>query len=253
MNKLPLLLLPLVLLAPLRAEELSRDEVGSFKKKLVAALAAVGAAPGGFAKDKDDFVLPTDYSKDEGKVNAVSASVSRRFVVAGVRDASKNGEKLGMDYQQKMLAAQAKGDYAEMARLGQEMSQQAGANAMAGQKAQAENKTPVELRVALNESVDEGIDPDAVVVEKPGVLGLKFKQGGEDDPKETVKLYFQPALKDTKKLSRLKLFSKGISVPKPTSVGTVVVEMSGAAADVEAWAKRVDAAKILALIDAPAP
>lgn len=256
MKHLPLMLLLLAVLAPapVRAEDdlLTRDEVSSFKKKLVAVLDAFGAPPAGFAKDKDDFNLPTNFYKNEGKLQPVGASVNRRLAIKGVKDAEKNQKALGEDYQKKILEAQMKGDYVEMARISQEMQTKGSQNALSGMQAQSEKKEPIELRASLNDSADEGIDPDDVVVEKPGMIAIKSKNGGEDDPKETVRMYFQPAaLKDTKNLSKVRLFHDTRSVPAKTSVGSVVVSLEGPAADVEAWAKRVDAKKILALIDAP--
>lgn len=256
MRYLPLLILSLAVLAPapVRAEDdlLTRDEVSSVKKKLVAVLDAFGAPPAGFAKDKDDFSLPTNFYKNEGKLQPLNASVSRRLAIKGVKDAEKNQKALGEDYQKKILEAQMKGDYAEMARISQEMQTKGSQNALSGMQAQSEKKEPITLQVSLNDSADEGIDPDNVVAEKPGMIAIKSKSGGEDDPKETVKLYFQPvALKATKTLSKVRLFHDTHSVPAKTSVGSVVVTLDGPAADVEAWAKRADAAKILAVIDAP--
>lgn len=256
MKPIPLMLLLLAALvsSPARAEDdlLTRDEVSSFKKKLVAALDAFGAAPAGFAKDKDDFNLPTNFYKNEGKLQPVNGSVIRRLAIKGVKDAERNQKALGEDYQKKILEAQMKGDYAEMSRIAQEMQTKGSQNALSGMQAQSEKKEPIELRVSLNEGADEGIDPDNVLVEKPGMIAIKSGNRAEDDPKETVRMYFQPAaLKDTKSLSRIRLFHDTRSVPAKTSVGSVVATLEGPAADVEAWAKRVDAKKILALIDAP--
>lgn len=206
------LVLALAVLAPspIRAnDELSRDEVALFQKRLITALNGLGAPPAGYARAKDDFVLPTTFSKSAGKINAVTAAVSRSYARNGVKNA---------------LDGQANSDSTE----------------------------PISVRVTFNEAVDEDIDPVNVVIEKPGVLGLKYKNGGEEDPTGTVKLFFQPSLKGTKKLSRVKLFSQGISVPAKTSVGTVILELTGIVADVENWAKRVNVEKILAVIDAPA-
>lgn len=252
-----LLLLALSLSAPaVRADDdtsLTRDEVASFKKKLATVLDALGVPPAGWVKEKDDFQLPTDYTKEDGKVSAVTASVSRHLAIAGVKASQKGNEQLGQDFQKKMLEAQAKGDYAELARLSQQVQQQSSANALAGVQAQQDKKEPIEVRVGLNESVDEAIDPDGVVVEKPGVIGLRRKDGGDDAVKETLRLYFQPALKDTKKLSRVRLFTKGTTVPSKTSVGTAYIELTGPVEAVEAWAKRVNVAKALSVVDAPAP
>lgn len=256
MRHLPLLLLAVLFAAPApaRADDdlLTRDEVSSFKKKLVAALEGLGAPPAGFAKDKDDFNLPSNFYKTDGKLNPITASATRKLAIKGVQDAQKSQKALGEEYQKKILEAQMKGDYAAMAAISQEMQQKGGASAMSGMQAQQDKKNPIDVRVAFNDVVDEAIDPDNVVVEKPGVIGLKTKNGGDEEVNETVRMFFQPSLKDTKNLSRVRLFTGNNYVPAKTSVATVVIELVGPVKDVEAWAKRVDQKKILALIDAPA-
>lgn len=228
---------------------LTREEVTVFKKKLVTVLDALGLPPAGFAKQKDDFNLPTQFYLEKGKLVSNQASATRKFAIKGVKDAEAANKQAGVDYQKKVLEAQAKGDYQEMARVMQEMQQKTSQTALAGVKAQDEKKLPIEVKVELNGADYRTIDPDMVVVEKEGVLALKTQQGEEGDPQETVTIFFQPVLlKDTKTLSLVDI--KTGPVPAKTSVSSISIELEGAAAEVEAWAKRVDFKKVLAQIDA---
>lgn len=230
--------------------ELTRDEVTVFKKKLVAVLDAMGQPPAGFVKQKDNFSLPTEwYKNSKGGINAVYAGVSRKLAIKGVKDAEAGSKQLGTEYQKKILAAQAKGDYQEVMRISQEMQQKSGQTALAGVQAQEEKKLPIEVDVSLNQSGYEPIDPDLVVLEKPGLIALKTGQGDEGDPQVTVTVFFQPsALKDTKKLSKVEV--KTGTVPAKTSVVSVIIKVEGPAGDVEEWVKRMDTKTVLAQIDA---
>lgn len=229
--------------------QLTRDEVAVFKKKLVTALDAMGLPPAGFAKQKDDFSLPTEFYKEKGKLVSNQCYASRKLAIKGVRDAENATKQASIDYQKKVLEAQAKGDYQEMTRLMQEMQQKTSETTLAGMQAQQDKKEPIAVEVHLNRSEYQAIDPDMVVFEKPGVLALKTQQGDEGDPKETVTVYFQPVvLKDTKNLSQIEI--KTGPVPAKTSVSSLSIEIEGPAADVEAWAKRINTDKVLALVDA---
>jgi len=228
---------------------LTRDEVTVFKKKLVNVLDALGLPPAGFARQKDDFNLPTEFYLEKGKLVSNQAGARRHFAIKGLKEAEAANKQAGVDYQKKILEAQAKGDYQEMTRIMQEMQTKTSQTTLAGVKAQEEKKLPIEVQVEFNRSEQTGIDPDLVVVEREGVLGLKTQQGEEGDPKETITLYFQPVtLKDTKTLSQIEL--KTGPVPAKTSVSSIIIELEGPAADVEAWAARIDFKKVLAQIDA---
>ncbi len=228
---------------------LTRDEVGVFKKKLVTVLDALGLPPAGFVKQKDDFSLPTEWYKEKGSLVSNHAGATRKFAIKGVKDAEAASKQAGIDYQKKILEAQAKGDYQELMRVTQEMQKNNSQTALKGVQAQEEKKLPIEVKVELNQSEFKTIDPDLVLFEKEGVLALKTQQGEEGDPKETVTVYFQPVtLKETKTLSQVEI--KAGAVPAKTSVSSITVELEGPAADVEAWARRIDTKKVLGLIDA---
>ena len=256
MKRLAIAALTLLLAAPaLRADDnaLERDQVAAFKKTLVAVFDALGKPPEGFAKDHEDYDLPTNYTKDDkGRFDAVYANAERRFGIKAVKDAETKNKQLGTDYQKKMLEAQAKGDYQEVARLAQEVQKQASTNQLEAVTAQEQKKEPIEVRVQLNSTNDQTIDPDNVLAEHPGFIALKSKSG-DSEVKENVDLYFQPTLlKDTKKLSKVSLMNDARAVTSLTSVVAIQVHLEGPNADVEAWAKRADYKKILALVTATA-
>jgi hypothetical protein len=195
----------LILAGPALAQDnaLARDEVAALKKKVVAAAAALGAPPEGYAKEREDFSLPTEFSPAEnGKFWPLGAEVRIQFSSKAVMTAQKDSEAAATDYQQKYAAAVARGDYEAASKAAMEMSQRANANvamAVGGAKA------PIYATVALNHGGGGAIDPDLVVMEKSGVIALK-EQASEGATDATAHVYFQPrALKDTKKLSRIDL------------------------------------------------
>jgi hypothetical protein len=144
-----------------------------------------------------------------------------------------------------MLEAQAKGDYQEMAKLGQEMTQKIGQLSL---KTEESKKEPINIQVNVNGGGGESIDPDAVVHEQSGVIALKALDGTPE--KGRVKVYFDPlALKETKQLSKVTLTYPEKGVAKRTTVLHAVIELTGPAAEIEAWAKKIDFKKVLTQID----
>ena len=224
----------------------TRDEVSAVKKKLVNTLEAIGQMPEGYSKEKENFNLPTDVSKnrESGLFYPVYAGAERRF--GSEKAVQKDAKELQKEYQKKMAEAQAKGDVSAITKLAQEMQQKA---AQVQMKAVATQKTPIDISVQFNSNPGATIDPDAVVFEKPGVIALKEKKDGTED-EGTIHVYFDPiSLKNTKQLSRIdtKLPDKGTS--SKLAVFTIIVQFSGPIADIEAWAKRMDTGKVLSQID----
>ena len=227
---------------------LMRDEVAVFKKKLVAIVTSLGNAPAGYIKEDENFYLPTEFYKDRnsGKITPIHASASQRFGGGAEKKRKKSQKEMEDYYQKKMAEAMAKGDYEAINRLTQEMQAKAGKAMM--EEAEA-RKEPIEISIYLNSNPSQGIDPDNVVFEKPGVIALKFKEGGED--KVRVEVYFDPvSLKDTKTLSVVDLKMPKGGVEKRTAVLNATVRISGPSSEVEAWAKRIDTKAVLAQIDA---
>jgi hypothetical protein len=228
------------------AGQYTRDEVGIVKKKLVTALDAVGQLPDGYSKERENFNLPTDVSKnrESGLFYPVYAGAERRF--GSEKAVQKDAKEMQKEFQKKMAEAQAKGDIQAITKIAQEMQQKA---AQVQMKAVTTQKVPIDLHVQFNSNPGANIDPDAVVFEKPGVIALKEKKDGTED-EGTIRVFFDPVhLKNTKQLSRidLKMPEKGTS--SKTAVYTVIVEFSGPIAEIEAWAKRMDCGKVLSQID----
>lgn len=259
MKKILLAALAMAVLSPCAAfagdnsEALKRDEVAVIKKKLNTVLDAMGLPPAGYVKNSEDFNLPTEVFKENGKLVSVQSSVKREFVLKALADAGGGSRASQIDLQKKVLEAQAKGDYETMSRLMQEATKKSGEAQMASLKAQEAHSTSITLSISLNDWVSRKIDPDMVVLEKPGVLALKGEQSedgdGSAENSETVSVFFQPVtLKDTKELSNIEV-KTGV-VPARTSVCVAEISITGSPADVEAWAKRINTDKVLAIVDA---
>jgi hypothetical protein len=224
-------------------DPLTRDEVSVIKKKMVAAFEALGQ-PDGYSIEHDNFNLPTEAYKNSnsGKYNLIGGSANRRFgTQKKTEEASKDLQK---EYQKKMAEAQASGDYQAMSKLAQEMQQKAGQMQLKATEAQ---KDPIEVSVMLNNDPGAVIDPDAVVFEHPGVIALKSTA---DSGPERISIYFDPvSLKDTKQLSRVDLKRPEDGVSRKTLVLSISIDVSGPAAEIEPWLKKIDFKKVLAQID----
>ncbi len=224
----------------------TRDEVATLKKKLVNALDAVGQPPAGYVKEKENFSLPTDASKnhDSGLFYPAYGSGSRTF--GSDKSAEKSEKDLQKDYEKKIAEAQAKGDYQAIGKLAQEMQQKSGQMQL---KKIEGKKEPIEIHVNINQSGGEAIDPDGVLFERTGLIALKEKSDGNEE-KSRVRIFFDPVnLKDTKQLSKvdMKMPEKGVS--SKTSVYNITMEFSGPTTEIEAWAKKIDSGKVLSQID----
>ncbi len=223
----------------------TRDEVATLKKKLVSALDAVGQPPAGYAKEKENFSLPTDASKnhDSGLFYPAYGNADRTY--GSEKSAEKSNIEFEKEYQKKVAEAQAKGDYQAIAKLAQEMQQKSGEMQL---KKLEGKKVPINIRIQINSTGGEAIDPDGVVFERTGVIALKEKNDGSDE-KGRVRVYFDPVnLKDTKQLSKvdMKMPEKGVS--SKTAVYNITIEFDGPIAEIEAWAKKIDTGKVLAQV-----
>jgi hypothetical protein len=81
------------------------------------------ACPAGYSKENEDFNLPTEAypGRGTGKFNPIHSSASR---TCGTEKAvKKNNADIEKEYKKKMMEAQAKGDYAGMQKIAQEMQQ----------------------------------------------------------------------------------------------------------------------------------
>ncbi|MBI2519900.1 MAG: hypothetical protein HYV97_05775 [Bdellovibrio sp.] len=229
--------------------DLTRDEVATIKKKLVAAQTALGAPPEGYSRTREDFDLPTSGNSSEGKMYQIGSGLRQEFGSKAKQDSEANQKKMEADFQKKYAEAMAKNDFETISKLGMEMQQSAGQN-MAG--AMAGPKEPMTVQIRFNSNPYEAIDPDGVVLERPGVIALKKKNQSEES-KGKVSLYFDPVtLKDTKKLSKVELKGPEGGITKKLAVFNIAVEIDGPLEMAEAWSKKIDTKTILGLIDGAA-
>ena len=221
-------------LSPAQDNSLDRDEVSVIKKKLVTVQKAMGGDPEGYSKESEDFSLPTDFTPAEkGKFWPITSSISLRYGDKASKDSEAGVKKSAADFQAKYAAAVASGDGEAMAKAVQDMqktSQDASAAAMNPKK-----KEQLTIYVQFNTSPNAGIDPDAVLFEKSGVIALKSKQA--DSEKGQVVVYIDPvALKETKKLSKVDLKTPADGVSKKNGVFNITIQIDGNVTDAEAWA-----------------
>jgi len=237
--------LALLLVATAGAQEtnLTRSEVAAIKAKIVTVQQAMGGDPSGYLKESEDFNLPTDFNRAQGgKYWPITSGVSLRYGDRGTAEAQANMEKAAAEFQAKMATAVASGNVAEITRMSEELTRM-----QAAAMAPAERKEPMNVYVQLNQNPTVGIDPDAVVLEQPGVIVLRNKGQGE---KGDVTVYIDPvALAATEELSKIELRTANDGVTNKTGVYHVVIQLNGALADAESWVQTFDFDAMLAVID----
>ncbi|MBK8166208.1 MAG: hypothetical protein IPK64_09610 [bacterium] len=218
-------------------DPVARDESLAIKNNLKAVLEALGAPPVGYAKAAENYDLPTSmgFDKAAGRFWLVEAHADFEFT------SGMSGEQMAQEYQKKVMAAQAKGDYAEVQRLASEL-QQGMAAAMGAEMSK------IKVTARLNNHAHQAIDPEGVVWETGGAIALRLEGGQPGNVR--IMLAFDPkSLADTKTLSLISLGpSLTESAATKTAVRTVVVEIDGPQEAVTAWANGVDKGRILALI-----
>jgi len=230
-----------------QSTNLTRSEVAAIKAKIVAIQEAMGGDPEGYLKDDEDFSLPTEVSMArDGKFWPISAGVSLRYTDRASEESTANAEQLATEFQAKYAAAIASGNVEAITKLAEEMTRiQAAAAAAAMTPTKKENMS---VYVQLNANPSVGIDPDAVVLERAGVIALRRSNGSDDKGEVTV--YLDPvALKATEELSKIELRTDDNGVSNKTGVFHVVIQLNGTLADIESWVKQFDYGKMLAAID----
>lgn len=241
------LVLSFVSVAIAEDTSLDRDEVAAIKKKLVTVQQAMGGDPDGYVKESEDFNLPTDFNPAKaGKFWPITSSISLRYTDRASKEGAANAKKTAEEIQAKYLAAVASGDDEAMGKVMEEMMTM---NQVAAEAAiNPQKKEPMTVYVQFNMNPYAGIDPDAVVFERPGVIALRDTNVSDD--KGRVLVYLDPvALKETKKLSKVELRTPDDGVSKRAGVFNVTVQLDGTVADIEAWAQEFDTAAMLAVVD----
>jgi hypothetical protein len=240
------LILPVA--APAQDNNLTRSEVTAIKNKLVAVQTAMGADPAGYIKESEDFSLPTDFNPaQDGRFWPITSSVSLRYGDRAAVEGTANLERAAEEFQARYAAALASGDATVITRMVTEMTQlqtQAAAAAMNP----ATRKEPMQVYVQLNMNPSVSIDPDAIVLEQPGVIALRETELNSERGQVTV--YLDPvALEATEELSQFELRTSNEGVTSKTGIFHVVIQANGTVADIEAWVKTFDFGAILAVID----
>lgn len=226
---------------------LTRSEVAAIKAKIVAVQQAMGADPAGYLKDSEDFNLPTDFNPAQGgKYWPITSGVTLRYKDRASAEGTANAEKAAQDFQTKYAAALASGDADAITKMVEEMTRVQTA-AMAA--AAAPRKENLQVYVQLNQNPTVGIDPDAVVLEQPGVIALRNVNDAASG-RGDVTVYVDPvALRATEELSKIELRTDQGGVSSRTGVYHVVIQLNGTVADAEAWVNTFDFDRILGVID----
>ncbi|HUT41219.1 MAG TPA: hypothetical protein VM011_07740 [Gammaproteobacteria bacterium] len=225
---------------------LDRGDVAVIKKKLVTVQKALGGDPDGYVLDSEEFNLPTDFNPAQaGKFRPISSSLSLRYSDKASKDSQAGVEKATEDFQAKYSAAIASGDEAAIMKMMEEMQMMA---TQAAAASMAPQKQPMSIYVRFNSGGGTGIDPDAVVFERAGVIAIRNKKLNEAQGE--LWIYIDPvALKDSKKLSKVDMSTPNDGVTKKTGVFNVTIQANGTLSDLEAWASKMDTDAMLSVID----
>jgi hypothetical protein len=229
------------------ATSLTRSEVAAVKAKIVAVQGAMGADPVGYLKESEDFNLPTDFNPAQGgKYWPITSGVTLRYTDRASKEGTANAEKAAQDFQTRYTAAIAAGNFEAVAKMSEELTRiQTAAMATAA----GPRKENMQVYVQLNQNPTVGIDPDAVVLERAGVIVLKDEDNGSNG-RGNVTVYVDPvALRATQELSKIELRTDQSGVGNRTGVYHVVIQLNGTVADAEAWAKTFNYDAILGVID----
>jgi hypothetical protein len=240
--------LALVVLSSAVAQEtsLNRAEVAAIKAKLVAVQGAMGTDPEGYLKESEEFSLPTDFSPaQEGKFWPIGSSISLGYTDRASTEGQANAERAAAEFQAKYAAAIASGDATAIERMLNDLNQ---INAAAAAASVAPQKQDMSVYVQFNSGSYSGIDPDAVVFERSGVIALRDTDVSSEEGSVTV--YLDPvALKETETLSKLELKTPDGGVANRSGVFNITIQLNGTVADAEAWAQTFDTAAMLSVID----
>jgi hypothetical protein len=223
---------------------LTRSEVAALKNKLVTVQQAMGGDPSGYLKKSEDFNLPTDFNPAQGgKFWPITSGISLRYTDRASAEGVANAQKAAEEFQTKYAAAIASGNAETISKMVQEMTRMQAAAMTPPVK-----KEDMTVYVQFNMNPIVGIDPDAVVLEQPGVMALRRKDVSSEKGEVTV--YVDPvALKATQELSKIEFRTAEDGVSNRTGVFHIVIQLNGAAADIESWVKTFDFKSMLGVID----
>ena len=246
-------ILALVIVSTAASQEtlsLNRGEVTALKAKIVAVQEATGGAPRGYTKkDEDSYYLPTEVeSTREGKFWPVVSSVQMRFTDKAAIDSQASIEEYQKEFMERYAAAIASGSETAIEKLLEEMTQMQTAAAAAA-LTPVTQKEDMQVYVQLNMNPIVSIDPDAVVLEQPGVIALREKNDAAGESGR-VTVYLDPvALANSAELASFELRTAQDGVTNRVGVFHIVIQINGALADIQSWVESFDFPAMLAVID----
>lgn len=224
---------------------LTRNDVTAIRAKLVTVQQAMGE-PAGYLKESEDFNLPSDFNPNNsqaGKYWPITSSVSMRYTDRAAAEKTANAEKAAEEFQAKYAAAVAAGDYSGMEKMMQEMQA-----IQAAAMTPSQPKEPMQVYVQFNMNPSVGIDPETIVLERPGVIALRQQELNSDRGQVTV--YLDPvALQSPGDLAKFELRTDQNGVDNRTGLYHIVVQANGAVPDIEAWIQKFDYGAMLGVID----
>ncbi len=208
---------------------LNRNELTEVKRKLQAVLTALGTPPAGYSKINENFNIATEANAESGGFSPAQSSAE--FLFGG------EGQKIAAEYQKKIMDAQARGDYAAMQRLSQELQAKVTASAV----------PEIRIEIIANQSDSITADPDSILLEKPGTMAVATNN---DEMDFRAAVYFHPkALSGSSQAARIEI-SLPESIRTKTGIVDFVVRFTGPADLVKKWISKIQHNAVLSNIDA---
>jgi hypothetical protein len=242
--------LTLLLTVTTAAQEtsLNRSEVTAIRAKLVTVQGAMGADPAGYIKESEDFNLPTNFNPASGgKFWPITSSISLSYTDRATVEGTANLEQAAAEFEAKYAAALATGNPTVITQMVEEMTRMQ-TQAMAAAMSPAAKKVPMNVYVQFNMNPSVSIDPEAIVLERPGVIVLRDKELTSDEG--NVNVYIDPVvLAATEELSQFELRTAQDGVGNKTGIYHIVISANGSVPDIEAWVQSFDFDAMMGVFD----
>lgn len=216
-----------------------RNDLAVLKQKMQAVIAAFGQPPAPYALDTQNWTYPTGSCKDAKGFEPVEVGFSGVFNTNGAQ------QKIAAEYQQKVQAATAKGDYQAVSQYTQEMQAKLMALSNGGQ-----SMGELDMNVTANDGGSLTIDPDSVLRDGAGFIAVRNGGGSASSGQENVTVYFDPVeLKDADKIASFDL-GGDYRVSNALDLINLQVQLSGPTTLVEQFVKQMNPGAALGQITA---
>lgn len=210
-----------------------RSDLVTIKKNVSAIAAALGTPPAPYARESENWQLPTYACQGKTGFRPVSIDYNMRLTT------DVQQKKLAAEYQQKLMAAEAKGDMQAVMQITQEYQKVALQQSSANQ-----GNSPIGVDISINSTDSMTIDPGAVLRDGAGFIALK-QPGDASSGTETVNIYFDKLeLKDADDAAS---FDEGYDATVPNRLAMIHarININGPTAQVEAMVKRMNTGAVL--------